>query len=88
MINSRGWLVVLLYIAAIMFGLWLGARDGYAADAGTNSPSFCRDVIATVAAAGPRQTERDARAAGASEATIEAAKKCLRDFKARDKSQK
>lgn len=74
MINRRG-IIVLLYASAIMLGLWLGARHGYSAEAET---PFCQKVRLAVEKVGEERAEQMARAAGASEARIAAAKACLK----------
>lgn len=87
MINSRG-LLVLLYAGAIMFGLWLGARHGYSqtVDRSIDVTPYCEQIRATVASEGVKQTEADARKAGATDAQIEAGRKCIKAFQDRSKA--
>lgn len=79
MINSRGW-IVLLYCAAIMFGLWLGTVHGswrVRASEADVSP-YCQQVRDVVASIGVKEAEKAARAAGATDQMIADAKRCLR----------
>lgn len=82
MINRRG-LYVLLYVGAIWLGLCLGLRHPHSEEAIT-----CQTVLDTVDAVGAKAAEKAARAAGATDAQIAAAKKCLSDFKNRNRSTK
>jgi hypothetical protein len=75
MINNRGATVIVIWFACVIslfFCLGVGQSP---ADEITD---YCKDIRATVATLGPKEAERVARAAGASEQQIAEAKKCLR----------